>query len=434
MATALLGAIFVCLGGYSVISNAILRDVRSRCGSVIASTTVRNGEYIIGKFLGNILFLGTFFAGFMLVSMAMVLVRGEAPLEVGTFLLQYLLIAPPPIVFASVLAIVFESIPFLSGRFGDVVYFFLFLGLLGAAVATAETTGATWPAYFDPSGMAPVILQTTAALHTKSIAIGAGPFDRHLPPVVYPGLPASGELFAERLLALIVPLPLLLIARLSFHRFDPARVRASASQKRRWFSRLNAIGKPLTRRMLALARSPVAADALMTATLTPVVVLLAIASLIAGTKSVATAFVLTGLAIADVASRDFQQETVALIYAAPRLREHFVAWKFLSSLCVAVVMLATAMLHAPIAAVLSGLLFMTSAATLLAIVTRNAKAFIVLFLSFWYVVVSDRGHTPALDFAGLFGRPPASVTLMYAVMAVALFVAAEGVYRWRLAR
>src|SRR5213078_4219875 len=80
-----------------------------------------------GKFLGNVLFLGVFFAGFMLVSMAMVIVRGEAPLQPLVFLEQYLLIAPAPIVYVSALAILFESVPWLSGRFGDVAYFFLFM-------------------------------------------------------------------------------------------------------------------------------------------------------------------------------------------------------------------------------------------------------------------------------------------------------------------
>ena len=124
MATSMLASMFVGLFGFYVISNAVRRDIDSRCGYVIASTTMRTSEYIIGKFLGNVVFLSTFMGGYMVASMAMLLVRGEAPLEPLIFMKQYAIMVPSTIVFVSVVAIVFESIPFLSGRFGDVAYFF----------------------------------------------------------------------------------------------------------------------------------------------------------------------------------------------------------------------------------------------------------------------------------------------------------------------
>src|SRR6266852_2002451 len=134
MGTSMLATIFVGLFGFYVISNAVRRDIDSRCGYVIASTTVRTSEYVIGKFLGNVVFLSTFVFGYMLASMAMLIVRGEAPLQPLIFMKQYAIITPSTIVFISVVAIVFESIPFLSGRFGDVLYFFLYAVSLGFVV------------------------------------------------------------------------------------------------------------------------------------------------------------------------------------------------------------------------------------------------------------------------------------------------------------
>ena len=69
--TASLATIFIGLAGFYVVSNAIRRDVTSRCGFVIASTTMRGTEYLFGKFAGNVVFLATFMAGFMVTSMAM---------------------------------------------------------------------------------------------------------------------------------------------------------------------------------------------------------------------------------------------------------------------------------------------------------------------------------------------------------------------------
>ena len=165
MATASIGMIFVGLFGFYVISNAVRRDIISRCGVIMASTPMRSGEYLLGKFLGNVAFLSTFLGGFMLSSMVMLLVRGEARLEPLVFVQQYLLLTPPAIVFVSAVAVLFESIPFLSGKLGDVLYFFLWMALLGLVVSQEATGSLAWGRYFDVSGFGFMIdqMQTNAA-------------------------------------------------------------------------------------------------------------------------------------------------------------------------------------------------------------------------------------------------------------------------------
>jgi len=419
MATALLGAVFVGLAGFYVVSNAVARDARSRVGSILAATPLRSGEYIAGKFLGNVLFLTTFFGGFMLASMAMVLVRGEGPLEPWTFISQYLLLAPPPIVFVSALAILFECVPWLSGRGGDVVYFFLFLMAMGLATAAVTAGGMPWAAYLDPSGLAGVLAQNVAMLHTQAIAIGASPFDPRKPPILYPGLHVGGAFFAQRLVALLVPLPLLLAARASFHRFDPVRVRVAAKAERRWLGRLNALLRPLTSRLLRMpaARSlPLAAlaDAQLTIALLPPVVLAIVAA--AAARNRPFAFLAMAVSIADVAARDVRANTLTLLHSAPRLREHFTAWKAMSASIVALLFVITF----PSLATFVGAFVVVAAAVAL----RNPKAFLLLFLSFWYIVINDRGATPALDFAGFYGKATPAIVAAYALLGAALLAAA----------
>src|SRR3954453_9064714 len=60
LGTASIGMIFVGLFGYDGISNAIRRDVGSRCGLIAPSTPMRTGEYLLGKFVGTLTFLATF--------------------------------------------------------------------------------------------------------------------------------------------------------------------------------------------------------------------------------------------------------------------------------------------------------------------------------------------------------------------------------------
>lgn len=425
MATAMLAALFVGLAGFYVVSSAVRRDAQSRVGAILAATPLRSGEYIAGKFLGNVLFLATFFGGFMLVSMAMVVVRGEAPLEPWTFLRQYLLMAPPPILFVSALAILFECVPWLSGRGGDVAYFFLFTMAMGASTAAAAAGGVTWAAYFDPSGLAGVFSQNIALLHTKSMSIGASAFDPHKPPIVYPGLPVTGAFLAQRLVAMLVPLPLLLVARASFHRFDPVRVRVAAKAERRWLARANALLRPLTRPLLRMpaARSlPLAAvaDAQLTIALLPPVALAIVAAAVV--RNLPFVFVAMAVSIADVASRDVRANTLTLLQSAPRLREHFVAWKAMSASLVALLFVCTY----PSPATLAGAFFAAAATAL-----SNPKAFLLLFLSFWYVVVNDKGATPALDFGGFYGRSTPGIVAMYAVLGVVMLVGAAAMDRMR---
>jgi hypothetical protein len=66
--------------------------------------------------------------------------------------------------------------------------------------------------------------------------------------------------------------------------------------------------------------------------------------------------------------------------------------------------------------------------------TLMPKTFIVLFLTFWYIVMNDNGAMKALDFAGFYSTPALTVTLLYAAIAIAFIGAAEMVYRMRLYR
>lgn len=48
-----------------MLSNTIRRDVQTRTGFVLASTTMRNSEYLVGKFFGNFVFLLAITIGFI---------------------------------------------------------------------------------------------------------------------------------------------------------------------------------------------------------------------------------------------------------------------------------------------------------------------------------------------------------------------------------
>jgi hypothetical protein len=456
LGTGSLGMIFVGLFGYYVISNAIRRDVITRCGVVAASTPMRSGEYLFGKFVGNLAFLATFVCGFMLSSMAMLLVRGEASFEPFVFVEQYLLLTPAAIVFVSAVAVLFESIPWLAGKFGDVLYFFLWSAVLGLVVANETSHGRiNWARCFDFTGFGFMMDQLQQTLHMNSVSIGSSPFDPTKPPILFNGLTLTREWIVPRVISLLAPLSLLPIAALFFHRFDPVRTRrVSGKGSRNWIGRIQNLFKPLSRRAVSLMMVPsrggsfigaIWTDAALTFTLFPLVFVAFVAITVVTWLAPLAAilpivFAALALIVSDVATRDARAGTTGSVRSISRLRENYVWWK-LSSTCLLSFLLCAAplirtIMHGPLAlfALICGILFVASTATALGVTTSNPKTFIVGFLTFWYVVVNDHGMNPRLDFAGFYGRATGTTIAIYAVIGVLAIGAAQLFYRVRLAR
>lgn len=457
MATATLATMFVGLIGFYVISNALRRDVLSRCGYVIASTTMRGSEYLVGKFAGNVVFLSVFTAGFMATAMAMVVVRGEAPLEPWIFAKQYLMLAPPAIAFVSAIAILFESTPLLRSKLGDVLYFFLWIGLLGSVASMLEQgVGTSWAPFFDFSGFGVLLAQMRTYYGTNSLSIGSTTFDAAKGVFDFQGLHVTWYWVATRLTATLAPLALIGVARVFFHRFDPARVRAVPNEKTRrsWIGRLNLLSKPVARLLVRVlspfAGRPAVTDALATIAAFPLVavamIFFAIVALAADdaqdlfTGVLPVAFAACAIAIADISSREKRAGTTALVFAAPGLRTRFVLWKFASTLIVALaflgVPLASAIVSRPqmTLALLVGVAFLAAASTALGILSSNPKTFIVGFLTFWYIATQDKGLSPELDFAGWFGTATPAVIAAYAAIALASLALAQLFHSFELRR
>ncbi len=453
LGTASLGMMFVGLFGYYVISNTIRRDIVTRCGLVAASTPMRSFEYLLGKFLGNLAFLLTFLGGFMLSSMAMLAVRGEGPFQPLVFIEQYLLLTPAAMVFVSAAAVLFESIPWLSGKFGDVAYFFLWSGVTGLVVGNAASHGRiNWARCFDFTGFGFMIDQLQQTLHTESVAIGSSPFDPTKTPIFFPGLTMTPEWWGPRLISICLPLLFLPVALLFFHRFDPVQTRRTSEKSaRNWIGKLQSLCKPLSRRAIAgLARggsdslgSAIWHDALLTFTLSPLslVAWLAttIATLVAPLREVLPfVFAVLAVVVADVATRDARAGTTASLRSIPRLRESYVWWK-LGSIGVLTLLFGAAAIGRTIPqgglallALGCGMFFVAATATALGVMTSNAKTFIVGFLSFWYLVVNDRGATALWDFAGFYGRASGLTIAGYALVSLLALGAAQLFYRTRL--
>jgi hypothetical protein len=248
---------------------------------------------------------------------------------------------------------------------------------------------------------------------------------------------------------------LLPVAGLFFHRFDPVRTgRVSGRGRRNWIGKIQNLFKPLSRRVVSLLMFPgrsgsfvgaIWTDAALTLTLYPLVfvafVAITVVSFVAPLAGILPiVFAALAIIISDVATRDARAGTTASVRAIARMRENYVWWK-LGSTCLLGFLLCVGPLirmlaHGPMAfaSLTCGILFVASMATALGVTTANPKTFIVGFLTFWYVVVNDKGANPLLDFAGFYGHGTTTTMFLYGAISVAAVLFAQFFYRVRLAR
>jgi len=453
LGTGMFCAIFLSLLGFYVVSNSFRRDITSGVASILAATPVTNSEYIVGKFCGNLLYLASMMLACMLSAMVMFLIRGEGALQPEIFLATYLWLTIPSMAFCSSAALAFESVPGLSGRVGDVLFFIVWAILLGIPAAALETkTHASFLNALDFVGIVPVLEQLREQFHTHSMSIGSNSFDASLQPVVFSGISWDSQVVAMRLFALIIPAVLLGVARLAFHRFNPTRIKAFSRHARRSIlGRINAMLKPVTRFLQPLLLTTrtgqsgitileaVRADVVMTLVLSPLtivaLIVFAILSLVMGITSVQEGllpaiFVTLVIVLADIVPRDTSSRMTILLFTAPYLKTHYVWWKFAVTLSLTfgftLIPLVRLLLNGlPAAAsLLVGSCFLAASAVGLGVLSHSQKPFIAAFLLLLYISL-NAAYVPMLDFAGFHSRASLGVQAGYAALSLALIAVAQ---------
>ena len=457
LATASLCNILLGLVGYYMVSNSIGRDTRTRTGFVIASTNVKNWEYLTGIFFGNLIFLSIVVFGFMLSCMVMQLIRGEAPIDFASFAWHYLILIPPMVVFVSAISVLFESARWLSGRFGDLVYFFVWMFVLAfVAITTEKTAGRPWTSYFDTYSFAFMLESVKKITHSDGLSIGSTSFDRTKPPFIFPGISLSLSWIYARVSSTLYPVVFVPMALLFFNRFNPLKVKASqVGNKRSLLGRANALIRPITVPLFSITGSfsskpnllqAIVSELFLTLQLYPLTVFLFAGFLIASVvssvnglqmKVLPAIFVATALILADLATRERRSGTTSMIESMPLLKPNFVWWK-LGTACALMLLFTTIpvvrlLISHPTSglSLLIGSVFLASCATALGIASGNPKTFIVCFLMFLYVVMNDGGKTPGFDFAGWFGVATTAVRIKYLLLTALMTGVSAADYWWQ---
>jgi len=226
--TVMVTNLFLGLFGFYLVSDCIKRDIRTGVGQIIATTPVSRAAYLVGKWISNFMVLAVLVLILAASAAIMVLLKREAALELGTLLMPFLAVALPYMALTAALAVVFETVPWLSGAVGNVIYFFVWLFSLMAWMAV----GTMLPFFKDPFGNnifgTSLYASASAAFPNEPImkVLGVGSFNMpgtQFKVFNWTGVDWTPGIVGAQWSWALFGLGLILVSALWFARFDPAR-------------------------------------------------------------------------------------------------------------------------------------------------------------------------------------------------------------------
>lgn len=213
---------FLSLAGFYVVKGSVERDERTGVGQILATTRMSKPLYTLGKAASNLAVLMAMMA--VLTGMAFVaqLVAGEdTRLQAGKLLAPILVFCLPVLAVVAAFAVLFETVPKLRSGFGNVVWFFVWMGLLSMAFLK----GGPW----DLLGMKVVsndLYRQTALRYGEvdhSFVLGGMADERGARIFRWEGMEWTPEVLLSRLIWIAAAVGLAFLAALLFDRFDPSR-------------------------------------------------------------------------------------------------------------------------------------------------------------------------------------------------------------------
>jgi ABC-type transport system involved in multi-copper enzyme maturation permease subunit len=145
----LMTTFFVGWFGFYLVKGSVARDRETGVGQIMATTPLTRPLYTLGKWVSNFSVLLAMVIVLALVSIPIQLLAGEnMQIDFIALFEPFVFIALPMMALVAALAVLFETIPFLQGGFGNLAYFFLFIMSLPLSMSLSEAN----PAY-EPLGI-----------------------------------------------------------------------------------------------------------------------------------------------------------------------------------------------------------------------------------------------------------------------------------------
>jgi hypothetical protein len=133
--------------GFFLVKGTIERDRRTGVGEIIASTPISKPIYTVGKWASNTAVLSALIGVSILTSLVLQLIRAEEfAVDLWTLVAPFLFLLLPELAFIAALAVLFESINWLRGGFGNLVYYGVYVV---AVFGNVQGIGSVWHGVYE---------------------------------------------------------------------------------------------------------------------------------------------------------------------------------------------------------------------------------------------------------------------------------------------
>jgi hypothetical protein len=219
---ALVANFFLSFAGFYVVKNAVERDRQTGVGQILATTPMSKPLYTLGKAASNLAVLLAMAAVLAVAGVAAQLVAGEeTSIELWELLSPLLLVALPALALVAAAAVLFETVPFLRGGFGNVVWFFAWMTMMSLTAFTQGSwdLGGLYLIRNDIRRKAEAVLGPIG----DSFVLGTMSDESQARVFRWDGIDWTAGDILSRFFWIAAALGVTLLAALLFDRFDPAR-------------------------------------------------------------------------------------------------------------------------------------------------------------------------------------------------------------------
>lgn len=442
--------------GFYLVKGSVGRDYETGVGQIMATTPLSRPLYTLGKWLSNFAVLGIMVVVLMAVAVAMQLIYREDPLiDPWALLAPFLLLVLPFLALVAALAVLFETIEWLRGGLGNVIYFFLYMMVI------------VMLSVWVMSGASPMIDPVGAGILSNSMGQAAK--------VVYPdysggfnitwlvpefetfrwdGIVWTSKLVVSRLALVLAAFGISILSAVFFDRFNPSRILPAKRKKTG-----SGVQEPPTvaesipvstvhLTPLANAQRRVRFETLLVAELKlslkgqrwwwyAIAISLIIAQLFSELGVIRILLVASWvwpiLILSGLGCREVRHDTRQIVFSAPRPIASQLPGAWLSSFVILALMGSGALLRFIIAGEtfsilgwLTGVLFIPSLALTSGVLTGSSKAFEAIYVLWMYMLVQK---APSFDFIGM---TPESPLYIYVPLALILWILAVAARRQQM--
>lgn len=224
----LIATFFIGWFGFYLVKGSVARDRETGVGQIMATTPLTRPLYLIGKWLSNFAVLMSMVAVLALGAVVIQFMQGEnTQIHVFAFMSPFIFIVMPLMALVAATAVLFESVPFLQGGFGNIVYFFVFISFIPLFLENPSLQ--QYPA-FEPTGLGLLASDMGKAVtaiypeYNGDFTLGGG-FVNATRVFTWEGVQWTSEILFARFSLIALSILLIFFAAIFFDRFDPSRVK-----------------------------------------------------------------------------------------------------------------------------------------------------------------------------------------------------------------